>query len=104
MGLQNVEFVSKKLKKLEAFYHGAARRILNIKWQQVHDEKIRNKQVRFRFCKAPKIETFILHRTAKYLGKVARSSERTFPKKFLGAWINQPNKMEESNSHAITPS
>jgi hypothetical protein len=48
--------------------------------------------VRIRFCNVPKVETFILCRTAKYLGKVARSNERTYPKKILGAWMNQPKE------------
>jgi hypothetical protein len=87
-----MESISKTLKKLEAFHHGAARRIFNIKWQQVHKDKIRNKQVRFRSSNVPQVETFILYRTAKYLVKVARSKERTYPKRFLGAWMNQPKK------------
>jgi hypothetical protein len=91
-GCETWNLSAKNLKKREAFHHGAARRILNIKWQQVREDKIRNKQVRFRFCNVPKVETFILCRTAKYLGKVTRSSERTYPKKFLGAWMNQPRK------------
>jgi hypothetical protein len=91
-GCETWNLSAKNLKKLEAFHHGAARRILNIKWQQVHEDKIRNKQVRFRFCNVPKVETFIQCRIAKYLGKVARSNERSYPKKFLGAWMNQPKK------------
>jgi hypothetical protein len=103
-GCETWNLLAKNLKKLEAFHHGAARRILNIKWQQVHEDKIRNKQVRFRFCNAPKVETFILCRTAKYLGKVTRSSERTYPKNSLVLGYTNQKRMEESNSHAITPS
>jgi hypothetical protein len=55
-GCETWNLSAKNLKKLEAFHHGAARRILSIKWQQVREEKIRNKQVRFRFCNVPKAE------------------------------------------------
>jgi hypothetical protein len=64
---------------------------LNIKWQQVQ-EGTRSKQVRFRFCNTRKVETFIFHRTAKYLDKVARSNERTYTKKFLDAGMNKSQK------------
>jgi hypothetical protein len=92
---------TKNLKILEAFHHGAARRILNIKWQQVCEDKVRNKQVRFRFCNIPKVETFILRKTAKYLDKVARSNEQTYPKNSLVLGLINQKRMEESNSHAI---
>jgi hypothetical protein len=62
------------------------------KWEQVRNERIRNKQVRFCFCNIPKIESFINKRTATYVGKVARSSDDELPKKFLGAWMHQPRK------------
>ncbi len=82
----------KKLRKLEAFHHGAARRILNIKWWQVREERIRSKQVKLRFCNKPKVETFIIHRTAKYPGKVARSSERGLPQEISWCMDEQAQK------------
>jgi hypothetical protein len=76
----------------KSFHHSAIRKILNIQWQQVRDNRIRNKQVRFRFCNIPTIESFINKRTATYVGKIARSDANELPKKFLGAWMNQPKK------------
>jgi hypothetical protein len=58
----------------------------------VREDRIRNKPVRFKFCNIPKIEAFIIRRTARYIGKISRTSEDNFPKKFLGAWIKNPEK------------
>lgn len=91
-GCKTWNLTSKNLKKLEAFHLGAARRILNIKFDQVREERIRNKQVRFKFCNIPNIKAFIICRTARYVGKITRSSEDNFPKRFLGAWIKKSKK------------
>jgi hypothetical protein len=92
-GCKSWNLSGKNKKQLESFHHSAIRKILNIKWQQVQDERIRNKQVRFRFCNIPKIETYINRCTATYIGKIARSNEEDLPKKFLGAWMYQPRKI-----------
>jgi len=63
-GCKSWNLSAKNKKQLESFHHSAIRRILNIKWEQVRNERIRNKQVRFRFCNIPKIESFINKRTA----------------------------------------
>jgi len=86
-GCKTWNLTSKNLKKLEAFHLGAARRILNIKFDQVREERIRNKQVRFKFCNIPNIKAFIICRTARYVGKITRSCEDNFRKRFLGAWM-----------------
>jgi hypothetical protein len=83
-----MESFCKKQKQLESFQHSTIRRILNIRWEQVRNARIRNKQVRFRFFNIPKLESFITKRTATYIGKVTRSEE--LPKKILGAWMHQP--------------
>jgi hypothetical protein len=92
-GCESWNLSTRNKNQLESFHHSAIRRILNIKWQQVCDNRIRNKQVRFRFCNIPKIESFINKRTATYVGKVTRSSDNELPKKFLGAWMHQPKKL-----------
>jgi hypothetical protein len=91
-GAETWNLSEKNKKYLESFHHGAIRRILGINWKQVREERIRNKQVRFRFCNIPKIETYIYRRTATYVGKVSRAPEDTLPKCFLGAWIKMPRK------------
>jgi hypothetical protein len=91
-GCESWNLSVKNKKMLEGFHHGAIRRILNIRWGQVKKERIRNKQVRFRFCNIQKIESYINKRTATYVGKIARASDDELPKKLLGAWMHQPRK------------
>jgi hypothetical protein len=69
-------------KKLESFHHSAILRILNIKWHQVRNEKIRHNQNR----------KFRPQKNSSLCGKVIRSKDDTLPKGFLGAWMHCPRK------------
>ncbi len=80
------------MNKLKSFHHGAIRRILNIKWHKVREDHIKNKEVRRRLFNIPNIDAFINRRTAAYIGKVTRSDNNTYPRKFLAAWINTRRK------------
>ena len=80
------------LNKLTAFHHSAIRRILGIKWDQVRQKHIKNKEVRGMLCNMPNVDAFITRRTATYIGKITRSDNDAFPKKFLAAWINKSKK------------
>jgi hypothetical protein len=91
-GCESWNLSAKNKKHLESFHHSAIRRILNNRWQQVREDRNRNKQVRFHFYKIPKIESFINKRMATYVGKIARSNDEELTKKLLGAWLNQPRK------------
>ena len=75
-----------------AFHHSAIRRILGIKWNQVREKHIKNKEVRGILCNIPNVDVYIAKRTAVYLGKVSRSNNNTYPKKFLAAWITGKRK------------
>jgi hypothetical protein len=44
------------------------------------------------FLNIPNIDAFINRRTARYIGKIARSNDSTLPKKFLAGWINKARK------------
>jgi hypothetical protein len=44
------------------------------------------------FFNIPNIDAFINRRTARYVGKIARSNDKALLKKFLTAWINKPRK------------
>jgi hypothetical protein len=79
----------KNLNKLWSFHHGVLRRILHIKWSQVQEKHIKNREVRGMFYKIPKNDAFTNKRTARYVGKVARSDNTTLPKKCLATWINK---------------
>jgi len=48
--------------------------------------------VRGLLCNIPDIDAFIYRRTATYIGKVIRTEESTYPRKFLAAWINDSKK------------
>jgi hypothetical protein len=58
----------------------------------VQEDIIRNKQVRFKFCNIPNIEALIFYRTARYIGKITRTSKDNYPKKALGASIKNLRK------------
>ncbi len=91
-GCETWNLTEKNLRKLRSFHHGTIRRILQISWTQVREKHIKNKEVRGMFLGIPDIDAFINRRTAKYIGKVARSDDSTLPKKFLAAWINRARK------------
>jgi hypothetical protein len=54
-GCESWNLSANNKKMLESFHHGAIRRILNIRWDQVRNERIRNKQVRFNFVTSQKL-------------------------------------------------
>ena len=61
------------LNKLMAFHHSAIRRILGIRWDQVREKHIKNREVRGMLCNIPNVNAYIIKRTANYIGKVARN-------------------------------
>jgi hypothetical protein len=91
-GCETWNLTKRNLDKLKSFHHGAIQRILAIKWHQVREQHIKNKEVRDLLSNIPNIDAFITKRTAVYLGKVSRSDYDSLPKKFLAAWINGSRK------------
>jgi hypothetical protein len=91
-GCESWNLTKHNMNKLMAFHHSAIRRILGIKCNQVREKHIKNKEVRGILCNIPNIDAFIAKRTAVYLGKVSRSNNNTYPKKFLAAWITGKRK------------
>ncbi len=91
-GYETWNLMKKNLNKLQSFHHGAIRHILHIKWHQVREKHVKNREVRAMFYNIPNVDAFINKRTARYVGKVARSKDVTLPKKFLAAWINKARK------------
>ena len=80
------------LRKIMSFHHGAIRRILGIRWNQVRENHIKNHEVRASLCNIPDVDTFINKRTATYIGKISRSNPESYPIKFLTAWIHGKRK------------
>ena len=56
----------------------------------------------------PNIETYIIKRTSRYIGKVIRSEKKNIPWKLLGAWIFTPRKIgrpqDSCNNNFSSPS
>ena len=91
-GAESWNLSARNLSKLRSFHHSAIRRILRIRWEQVKEERITNAEVRERFLHIPDIDSFIIRRTWRYIGKIYRE-ENSLPKKLLGAWIHCPRKI-----------
>ena len=51
------------------------------------EKHIKNKEVRGLLCNIPNIDAYIVKRTATYIGKISRTDDNFYPKKFLAAWI-----------------
>jgi len=86
-GCEAWNLTKRNLNKIMSFHHSAIRRILNIRWDQVRNNHIKNHEVRGLLCNIPNVDAFINKRTATYIGKISRSNPEAFPKKFLAAWI-----------------
>jgi len=91
-GCETWNLTKLNLNKLMAFHHSAIRRILGIKWEQVRQKHIKNKEVRGMLCNIPNVDAYITRRTATYIGKIARLDNDAYQKKFLAAWINTKRK------------
>ena len=93
MGLRIMEPNGKNHSKHQYFHHSAIHMILGIRWKQVQEERITNKEVRARFGNISEIDDFIMRRTWKYIGKTVRSSQETVPNNLLGTLIYCPRKI-----------
>jgi hypothetical protein len=78
-GCESWNLTKKNLNKLCSFHHGAIRRILSIKWQDVRDKHIKNTEVRALLFNIPNVDAFINRRIASYIRKISRSNEATYP-------------------------
>jgi hypothetical protein len=63
-GCKTWNLSKQNLSRLSSFHHGAIRRILAIKWEQVREKHIKNREVRALLCIIPNIDTFITKITA----------------------------------------
>ena len=91
-GCETWNLTKDNLKKIMVFHHGAIRRILGIRWNQVREQHIKNHEIREIRCNIPNVDAFINKRTATYIGKVSRSNPESYPIKFLTAWIHGKRK------------
>ena len=47
------------LNKIMVFHHGAIRRILGIRWNQVREQHIKNQEIRGLLCNLPNVDAFM---------------------------------------------
>ena len=92
-GCESWNMTERNLKHLSSFHHKAIKRLLGLKWEKVKEKKNANELVRHCFNNIPNIETYIIRRTSRYMGKVIRSEKNNIPWKLLGAWIFTPRKI-----------
>ena len=91
-GCESWNMIGKNIRRLNGFHHKAIKRILGLRWECVKEERIMNEEVRYHFNNIPNIESFIIRRTHRYIGKIMRSEKNNIPWKPLGAWIHCPRK------------
>ena len=91
-GCESWSMKESTLAKLQAFHHTAIRRILNIHWKRMKDQRITNDDIRHKFRNIPPIETFLIRRTLRYLGKIVQN-DNSIPRQLLGAWVLGPRKI-----------
>jgi len=71
-GCESWNMTAKNIRRLSGFHHKAIKRILGLRWECVKEERITNEEVRNHFNNSPNIETFIIRRTNRYIGKIMR--------------------------------
>ena len=76
--------------KLVIFHHSVIRYILNIKWEQMREQKISKEEVGSRFENMPEIDFFITRYIWTYIRKIVCAPEHSILKKLTGAWIHCP--------------
>ena len=91
-GAESWSLSKQNLRTLNVFHHSAIRWILDIKMNQVKDQKIRNIDIRKKFGKLQDIDYYVKKRAWTYIGKIVRQQEESLPKKLLGAWLECPRK------------
>ena len=74
--------------KLDVLLHVSIRKILRIRMRQVKEDCISNDFIRQKFYGLQDIRKQIAARTLKFVGKVVREENYSFPKQLLTAWVD----------------
>ena len=70
------------------FLHYSITQILGVKWSQMMDKHISNKQIRNKFYNIKDIRKMIPSRQLQFVGKVMRREDEFLPKQLMTAWVN----------------
>ena len=73
---------------MDVFLHYSIRQILEVKWSQMMDKHISNKQIPNKFCNIKDIRKMIPSRQLQFVGKVMRREDEFLPKQLMTAWVN----------------
>jgi hypothetical protein len=77
---------------MEAFHHIDIQSIIGISWNKIRELRNENETVQKIFCNISKVESFIVKRTDKYITKILSLNKVSYPKQFLGLWIQATRK------------
>ena len=89
-GCESWATTQESIRKLEVFHMRCLRRILNIKWSDVIDEKITNVSVRKSFNNIRNIDSLIAKRRLIFLGKIIRLPKSKIPSRLISASCTNP--------------
>ena len=73
---------------MDIFLHYSTRQILGVKWSQMMDKHISNKQIRNKFYNIKDIRKMIPSRQLQFVGKVMRREDEFLPKQLMIGWVN----------------
>ena len=96
-GCQSWALTKVLIKKLEVFHMRCIRRILQIKWDDVREFKIKNSQVRERFKNIDTIENIISKRRLIFIGKVIRMPCKCVPARLISAFQTNKRPLSRPN-------
>ena len=75
------------MNKLEIFHMRCLRRILGIKWSDVIDNKISNKNVRTSFNNIRRVESLIVKRRLLFVGRIIRMPCKKISARLISAFL-----------------
>ena len=96
-GCESWATTKESIRKLEVFHMRCLRRILNIKWSDVIDEKITNVSVRKSFNNIRNIDSLIAKRRLIFLGKIIRLPKSKIPSRLISASCTNPRPVGRPN-------
>jgi hypothetical protein len=74
---------------LQVFHHHSLRTILNINMFEVKEQRITNAQTQ-KHANIPDILIFLMRRSLRWIGKLARMPMNRLPRRLLAAWVKNP--------------
>jgi hypothetical protein len=76
---------------LQVLHHHSLRTILNINMFEVKEQSITNAQTQIH-ANVPDILIFLMRRSLRWIGKLARMPMNRLPRQLLAAWVKNPRK------------